>query len=69
VGNPGDYAWGLGGLDTIITQLLNQVEGMGPPPMSKEKIKDLETVEISGRQVELPPPQALSPVQCSYRFY
>ncbi|KAK2713667.1 E3 ubiquitin-protein ligase RNF126-like isoform X2 [Artemia franciscana] len=51
VGNPGDYAWGLGGLDTIITQLLNQVEGMGPPPMSKEKIKDLETVEITERQV------------------
>ena len=22
-GNPGDYAWGRGGLDTIITQVLN----------------------------------------------
>ena len=26
-GNPGDYAWGRGGLDVIVTQLLNQMDG------------------------------------------
>jgi E3 ubiquitin-protein ligase RNF115/126 len=24
-GNPGDYAWGRGGLDAVVTNLLNQV--------------------------------------------
>ncbi len=24
-GNPGDYAWGRGGLDAVVTSLLNQV--------------------------------------------
>jgi hypothetical protein len=24
-GNPGDYAWGTGGLDAVVTNLLNQV--------------------------------------------
>jgi E3 ubiquitin-protein ligase RNF115/126 len=26
-GNPGDYAWGRGGLDAVVTSLLNQVSG------------------------------------------
>ena len=25
-GNPGDYAWGRGGLDAVVTNLLNQVK-------------------------------------------
>lgn len=29
VGNPADYAWGREGLDTIVTQLLNQMDGTG----------------------------------------
>jgi E3 ubiquitin-protein ligase RNF115/126 len=29
MGNPGDYAWGREGLDTIVTQLLNQMDNTG----------------------------------------
>ncbi|CAD6991316.1 unnamed protein product [Ceratitis capitata] len=39
MGNPGDYAWGREGIDTIVTQLLNQMETSGPPPLPKEKLK------------------------------
>ncbi|XP_041366987.1 E3 ubiquitin-protein ligase RNF115-like isoform X2 [Gigantopelta aegis] len=51
--NPGDYAWGTGGLDTIITQLLNQLEGAGAPPADREKIESLPKVKITERQVVL----------------
>lgn len=51
-GNPGDYAWGRGGLDAIITQLLNHMDGAGPPPMAKENIQEIPTVRISGAQLE-----------------
>ncbi|XP_022105248.1 E3 ubiquitin-protein ligase RNF126-B-like [Acanthaster planci] len=46
-GNPRDYAWGEGGLDAIITQLLNNVEGQGPSPATQEDIAKLETTKIS----------------------
>lgn len=29
LGNPGDYAWGREGLDSIVTQLLNQMDNAG----------------------------------------
>ncbi|KAK9513850.1 hypothetical protein VZT92_027352 [Zoarces viviparus] len=48
--NPGDYAWGQGGLDAVITQLLGQLENTGPPPAEKEKISSLPTVNISQEQ-------------------
>jgi len=51
-GNPGDYAWGRGGLDAIITQLLNHMDGAGPPPMAKENIQEIPTVNISNEQME-----------------
>ncbi|XP_076339506.1 E3 ubiquitin-protein ligase RNF115-like isoform X1 [Tachypleus tridentatus] len=51
-GNPGDYAWGRGGLDSIITQLLNQLDTTGPPPLSKEKISEIPTVHIQQDQVD-----------------
>lgn len=51
MGNPGDYAWGREGLDTVITQMLNQMENSGPPPLSKEKIQDIPCVEIDDEQV------------------
>lgn len=51
-GNPGDYAWGRGGLDAIITQLLNHMDGTGPPPMDKENIAGIPTVQISQEQRE-----------------
>ncbi|PIK55513.1 hypothetical protein BSL78_07594 [Apostichopus japonicus] len=46
-GSPQDYVWGEGGLDTIITQLLNNVEGQGPPPANKDDIDSLKTLHIT----------------------
>ncbi|XP_064459378.1 E3 ubiquitin-protein ligase RNF115-like isoform X2 [Ornithodoros turicata] len=51
-GNPGDYAWGRGGLDAVITQLLNQLDGTGPPPLPREKIAEIPTVHIEQDQVD-----------------
>lgn len=53
MGNPGDYAWGREGLDTIVTQLLNQMDNTGPPPLEKEKIEELPMVPIDQEQVDL----------------
>ena len=50
-GNPGDYAFGRAGLDAIITQLLNQMDGTGPPPMAKDKIAEIPTVTIDQNQI------------------
>ena len=50
-GNPGDYAWSRGGLDAIVTQLLNQMDGTGPPPMSESEIKKLPTIKITQSQI------------------
>ncbi|XP_076322951.1 E3 ubiquitin-protein ligase RNF115-like isoform X2 [Tachypleus tridentatus] len=46
-GNPGDYAWGRESLDSIITELLNRIDGTGPPPLPKEKIAEIPTVQIA----------------------
>ncbi|KAI0224650.1 RING-type E3 ubiquitin transferase [Lamellibrachia satsuma] len=51
-GNPGDYAWGTGGLDNIITQLLNQLEGSGPPPADEQQIKSLPKVKVTQTEIE-----------------
>ncbi|XP_016299832.1 E3 ubiquitin-protein ligase RNF115-like isoform X2 [Sinocyclocheilus anshuiensis] len=48
--NPGDYAWGQGGLDVVITQLLGQSENTGPLPAGKEMISSLPIVSISLEQ-------------------
>ncbi|KAJ8273490.1 hypothetical protein GJAV_G00102170 [Gymnothorax javanicus] len=48
--NPGDYAWGQGGLDAVITQ--GQFENTGPPPAEKEKISSLPTVIVSQEQAD-----------------
>ncbi|KAM7373353.1 hypothetical protein PAMP_008212 [Pampus punctatissimus] len=50
--NPGDYAWGQGGLDAVITELLGQLENTGPPPAEKEMISSLPTVCISQEQTD-----------------
>ncbi|XP_033950592.1 E3 ubiquitin-protein ligase RNF115 isoform X2 [Pseudochaenichthys georgianus] len=50
--NPGDYAWGQGGLDAVITELLGQLESTGPPPAEKEMISSLPTVCISQEQTD-----------------
>ena len=51
-GNPGDYAWGRGGLDAIITQLLNQMDGAGPPPMATDLIQQIPTVKVTKEMME-----------------
>ncbi|XP_052794903.1 E3 ubiquitin-protein ligase RNF115-like [Mya arenaria] len=51
-GNPEDYAWGAGGLDAIITQLLNQLEGSGAPPAGQERIDALPSVKVTQTQVD-----------------
>lgn len=53
-----DYAWGREGLDTIVTQLLNQMDNTGPPPLEKEKIDKIPKCEITQEQVD-------SKLQCS----
>lgn len=58
LGNPGDYAWGREGLDAIVTQLLNQMDGTGPPPLTKDKIQEIPIVIITQDQVD-------SSLQCS----
>lgn len=50
--NPGDYAWGQGGLDAVITELLGQLENTGPPPAEKDMISSLPTVCISQEQTD-----------------
>ena len=50
-GNPGDYAWGSGGLDAIISQLLNQLDSSGAPPAPRETIEQLPKVKITQQQV------------------
>ncbi|XP_033109381.1 E3 ubiquitin-protein ligase RNF126-like isoform X2 [Anneissia japonica] len=51
-GRPGDYAWGERGLDTIITQLLSNLEGGGPPPAEKTDIQNIPTVKITKADVD-----------------
>lgn len=51
-GNPGDYAWGSGGLDAVISQLLNNLDSSGPPPMAKNDIQNLPSVGVTIDQVE-----------------
>ncbi|XP_065060230.1 E3 ubiquitin-protein ligase RNF126-like [Rhopilema esculentum] len=50
--NMGDYVWGPNGLDNIISQLLNQLEGSGPPPADKENIDKLPKIQISQEDVD-----------------
>lgn len=51
VGNLGDYVWGAQGLDEIVTQLMNQMEGSGPPPLPAEKLDQLPSIRITQEQV------------------
>lgn len=51
MGNPGDYAWGREGIDAIVTQLLNQMETSGPPPLAKDKIAEIPTVAVTADDV------------------
>ncbi|XP_071554768.1 E3 ubiquitin-protein ligase Iruka isoform X5 [Temnothorax nylanderi] len=53
LGNPGDYVWGRDGLDAIVTQLLNQMDGTGPPPLSRNQIDEIPTTTITQSQVDI----------------
>jgi E3 ubiquitin-protein ligase RNF115/126 len=50
--NFGDYVVTAGGLDNVITMLLNQLDGGGPPPAPKDKIDALPTVVIIQEHVD-----------------
>ncbi|XP_011498739.1 PREDICTED: E3 ubiquitin-protein ligase RNF115 [Ceratosolen solmsi marchali] len=52
LGNPGDYVWGQNGLDSIVTHLLNQMDGTGPPPLPKKQIEEIPTTTVSQTQVD-----------------
>lgn len=58
MGNPGDYVYSRDSLDTIVTQLLNQMDGTGPPPLTKDKIAEIPKVAVTEEQ-------ANSKLQCS----
>ncbi|XP_012271340.1 E3 ubiquitin-protein ligase RNF126 isoform X2 [Orussus abietinus] len=53
LGNPGDYVWGRDGLDAIVTQLLNQMDGTGPPPLPQRQIDEIPTTAVSQLQVDM----------------
>uniref|UniRef100_A0A6A7FXF4 RING-type E3 ubiquitin transferase n=1 Tax=Hirondellea gigas TaxID=1518452 RepID=A0A6A7FXF4_9CRUS len=48
--NPGDYAWGRGGLDAVITRLMSQLENTGPPPLTQEQINVIPSTVITLEQ-------------------
>lgn len=49
--NPADYVYGRDGLDTIVTQLLNQMDGTGPAPLTTRKIAKIPHVQVTAEQV------------------
>eukprot|EP00116_Pleurobrachia_bachei_P012867 sb/3473129/ len=51
-GNPGDYAWGPTGLDNIISQLIGQLDGAGPPPAQATSIESLPDVKVAQALVD-----------------
>ena len=52
-GNPEDYVWTTNDLDTVITQLLNQIDNAGPPPMSQEEINSLNEISVTKEHINL----------------
>lgn len=52
MGNPRDYAWGREGLEAVMSQLLNQFEYAGPPPLTKDQMNDISKESITTEQVE-----------------
>ncbi|CAG7733892.1 unnamed protein product [Allacma fusca] len=50
--NLGDYAWGSQGLDAIVTQLMNNIEGTGPAPLTDEKLSALNRIQITQEHVD-----------------
>lgn len=50
-GSLGDYAWGEGGLDQIVTQLLNQFEG-GSSPVDPKLLGNLPMTFVNDEHIE-----------------
>lgn len=51
-GNLGDYAWGEGGLDQIVTMLLNQFDpNASSHRISAEDLNNLPTTEVNEKHV------------------
>lgn len=50
--NPADYVYGRVGLDSIVTQLLNQMDSTGPPPLLKDEIAEIPKVGVTQEQVD-----------------
>ena len=44
--NSGDYAWGPGGLDDIITRMMEQTRGSTHTPATEEQLDNLESVQV-----------------------
>jgi len=51
-GHPSDYAWGEGGIDAIVTQLLNQFDGNQAEGVSNEDIARIPMSDVTDKQVE-----------------
>ena len=51
-GNPNDYAWGPGGLDAILTQMMDQLEGGGPPPCRRETIDAIPSIKVTADHIK-----------------
>uniref|UniRef100_A0A915DNU6 RING-type domain-containing protein n=1 Tax=Ditylenchus dipsaci TaxID=166011 RepID=A0A915DNU6_9BILA len=51
-GNLNDYAWGEGGIDHIVTQLLNQFEGGREESIRAEDLSRIPMTEVTAKQVE-----------------
>ncbi|KAJ3411668.1 hypothetical protein HDV05_001877 [Chytridiales sp. JEL 0842] len=47
-GNPGDYVFSQRRLDEIISQLMEQSQGNGPPPASEESLRRIPKVKVRG---------------------
>lgn len=52
MGNPRDYAWGRGGLEAVMSQLLNQFDIAAQPPLTKDQINDISKESITREQVD-----------------
>lgn len=50
-GHMGDYVWGEGGLDQIVTQLLNQFEG-GATPVDPKLLGNLPMIVVESRHID-----------------
>ncbi|KAJ2460881.1 hypothetical protein GGF42_000559 [Coemansia sp. RSA 2424] len=53
IGNLGDYAWGQNSLDDIITQIMEQNQGVhAPPPASQEAILKLPKRPVTSEELQ-----------------